>query len=173
MKTLTKAAVLAVAALGATPALAAPVPVSGTVPVAKANIVRPLVLTASSDLNFGTIILGSYASTQTVTVSQGGALVGCGTSGLTCQGATSAANYLVKGTNNAVVTVAAPNVTITNANNAAQTLTVVLNAPATVNLGANGNSTGAPFSIGGSLDVPVGAGDGLYAGTMAVTVDYQ
>lgn len=166
-------ALLGAAGLAASPALATPVAVSGTVPVAKANLVRPLTLTASSDLNFATIILGSYSTTQSVVVTQGGALLACGTGGLTCQGTTTAANYLVKGTNNAVVTIAAPNVTVTNANNPAQTLTVVLNAPSTLNLGAAGDSTGAPFSVGGSLDVPVGTGDGLYTGNLAVTVDYQ
>lgn len=175
MNTLMKAplvAALAVAALAGTPAFAAPVGVTGTVPVAKANIVRPLTLTASSNLNFGTILLGSYASTQTVVVTPGGAVTSCGTGGLTCSGTTSASNYLVTGTNNAVVVIAAPDVTITNANNAAQTLVVKLNAPATLNLGATGN-TGTPFSVGGSLDVPVGTGDGLYSGNLAVTVDYQ
>lgn len=52
-------------------------------------------------------------------------------------------------------------------------LTLAVDAPTTVNLGASGNSTGATFNIGGSISVTDTTADGVYEGTFAVTADYQ
>ena len=47
------------------------------------------------------------------------------------------------------------------------------NAPATVNLGATGATTGVDFGIGGSLTLASTTVDGVYSGTFTVTANYQ
>ena len=69
------ATTVAAATFAATPALA--VPVGATTPAtAKAQIVRPLSLTAKTNMDFGTILLSSVAvgPTYTVILTSGGAL---------------------------------------------------------------------------------------------------
>ncbi len=49
----------------------------------------------------------------------------------------------------------------------------ITDAPASVNLGPDGNSDGVTFGIGGSIDVTDSTADGLYQGTFAVTAEYE
>jgi hypothetical protein len=56
-------------------------------------------------------------------------------------------------------------------NSGANSLTLTVDAPATVNLGNSGTS-GTPLDIGGSVTVASNTPDGTYAGTFAVTVNY-
>ena len=58
---------------------------------------QPLTLTAARNLNFGTILVGTLAAPQTVSISQAGVLSGC-TGALTCSGTVSSADYNVTGT---------------------------------------------------------------------------
>lgn len=170
IKRLTAVAVLTSAALAATPASAAATAVTGTKPQAKVTILKPLVLTKTSDLNFGTVLLGTLNGSVSVSMTQGG-VVTCGT-GLTCSGTTTAGGYNVKGTNKQVVTISAPNVTMNNQTTAGSSIVVTLNAPGTVSLPNSGN-TGVDFAVGGSFSVDNTTVDGVYAGDMNVTVDYQ
>ena len=71
------AALAAAATIVATPAVAAPVGVTGQVPTASVRIVKPLTLTRVRDLNFGTIVVGTVTGTQTVGVTDAGVLTGC------------------------------------------------------------------------------------------------
>lgn len=164
------AALAAAATLVATPAFAAPVSAS---PAAKASarIVKPLTLTATRDLNFGTIVVGTLTGPQTVAVSQGGALSGC-TGQLTCSGTVASAQYRVTGTNNFTVNVAAVSSNLTNTTSGgSQTLAFTPDAPATVALG-NSGAAGVLFTVGGSIDIDATTVDGLYEGDINVTVDY-
>src|SRR5688500_7519959 len=116
MKTLRTMAAVAALALTATPAFAAPTSPNQNA-TATARIVRPLTLTWVQDLDLGTILLSGAGawSGAIVGVSQGG-IVSCASANVACSGAVQAARYNVRGTNNQLVTITAPNVTLTNAN---------------------------------------------------------
>jgi len=168
---LTLAASVAALTLASTPALAAPVG-AATPATARAKIVRPLVLTATRNLDFGTITLGTVAAGgETVAISQAGVL-SCGSGGLVCAGGLpQSAGYNVQGTNNQVVQIFAAATNITNANDAT-TLVFTPDAPASVTL-TNSGAPGSDFDVGGSITILPTTTDGVYTGNMNVTVDYQ
>jgi hypothetical protein len=171
MKLLRYTAAIAALALTATPAFAAPVGPNQNA-TATARIVKPLTLTWVQDLNFGTILLsgaGAWGG-AVVGVSQAGVL-SCVNVNFTCSGAVQQAKYNVRGTNNQVVTITAPDVTLTNANNPLQTLLLSVSNPGTVTLTSSG-APGNDFNLGGSITVASTTGDGVYSGTFNVTVDY-
>ncbi len=157
-------ATTALLAMGSTAASAAPASANA---VAKAKVLKQLTITKNSDLDFGTIVTGTAAST--VSVDAAGVLT-CG-AGLTCSQTPAAAKFTVTGSNNAVVTVTAPtSVTLASGTN---TMTASLSVQPTLNLGSSGN-TGTAFSFGGTLNVGANQADGVYASpNFAVTVDYQ
>ena len=171
MNILRTMAAVAALALTATPAFAAPTSPNQNA-TATARIIRPLTLTWVQDLNLGTILLsgaGAWGG-AVVGVSQGGAL-SCANPNVTCSGAVQAARYNVRGTNNQVVTITAPNVTLTNANDPLQTLLMTVSSPGTVTLTSSG-LPGNDFNLGGSITVASTTVDGVYSGTFNVTVDY-
>ena len=171
MNILRTTAAVAALALTATPALAAPVSPNQNA-TATARIIRPLTLTWVQDLNLGMILLSGAGawSGAVVSVSQAGAR-SCANVNVTCSGAVQAARYNVRGTNNQVVTITAPNVTLTNANNPLETLLMTVSSPGTVTLTSSG-APGNDFNLGGSITVDSTTGDGVYSGTFNVTVDY-
>lgn len=137
---------------------------------ANAKIYKPLTISKVQNLDFGVIVLGSGSwSGEVVSISQAGALTCGGGTNLTCSGSPQAAKYHLVGTNNATVTVSSPGFNLTGPG----TLAFTPNAPATVNLGATGSTTGVDFSIGGSITLASTTPDGVYSGTFAVTADYQ
>jgi hypothetical protein len=99
---------------------------------------------------------------------QAGALTGCGTN-VTCTGSPVAAKYHLVGTNNAIVKITSLPFSLTGPG----TIAFTPNAPATINLGATGATTGVDFSIGGSITLDSTTPDGVYTGVFAVTADYQ
>ncbi len=136
-----------------------------------ANNVKPLVLTKLQDLDLGSVTLGpGIWSNATVSLSQAGTLT-CANSNVTCSGATMVARYNVQGSNQQVVQISAPNVTLVNQNDSTQTLTLVTDAPASVLL-PNSGAPGINFSIGGSVTINSTTQAGTYVGTFNVTVDY-
>lgn len=167
------AVLAAAAALALAPATAAAATSADKTATASVKIVKPLVLSWVQDLSLGTIILSGAGSWSgaTVGISRAGAFT-CASANLTCSGATQPAKYRVAGTNNQVVTVTAPNVTLVNQSDATKSLTMVLDAPATIALTNSGNP-GTMFAVGGSIVLGSATPDGVYAGTLAVTVDYQ
>jgi hypothetical protein len=137
---------------------------------ANAKIYKPLTISKVQNLDFGIIVLGSGTwSGEVVSLSQAGALTCGGGTNLTCSGTPQVAKYHLVGTNNATVTVTSPGFNLTGPG----TLAFTSNAPATVNLGATGSTTGVDFSIGGSITLASTTPDGVYSGTFAVTADYQ
>lgn len=155
-----------VAALAAVPAAAAPVSVSNGPVQAHAQIVKPLTLTKVSDLNFGSIIV---QDTGTASLANNGTLTCPAT--LTCSGTGTPAEYTVTGTNNQVVQITAPDVTLTNAANPGTPLTLVLTGPTSVTL-PNSGATGINFKLGGDMAIAASTKDGTYVGDLNVTVNY-
>lgn len=140
----------------------------------KVKIYRALTITNNNGLDFGTIVLsGTGPYTATVSVSQAGAIT-CNAN-VSCSGTPTAASFTVRGTSNQTVAISLPSstVTLTGANNAANTLTLNLNAPATATLGPAGPTTGVTFGVGGSITFTNTQADDVYNGTFAVNADYQ
>ena len=156
-----------VAVLAAGPAMAVSPASQAT---ANAKIYKPLTISKVQNLDFDVIVLGAGAwAGEVVTISQAGALTCGGGTNVTCSGSPQVAKYHLVGTNNATVTVSSPGFNLTGPG----TLAFTPNAPATVNLGATGSTTGVDFSIGGSITLASTTPDGVYSGTFAVTADYQ
>lgn len=137
---------------------------------ASAKIVKPLSLTKSKDLDFGTVVLSSVTGTNVVAISKAGAVT-CGAGGeLVCSGTPTAAAFTVKGTNNIDVKILTAASTLNGPGGA--TLTFTPTPSTTMNLGATGYTNGVIFSVGGSISVDQNTVDGVYLGNMDVTVDY-
>ena len=168
MKNFVRMAALAVVVTAATPAFAqtASVP-AGTEPVGRARIIKPLQLEAVSDLNFGDITVED-AGVATVNGTTGA--VSC-TGGLTCPGVSSAATWTVRGTNNQTVNITKPATVTLDHETTSDTLTLNITGPTSLLLSSSG-MTGTNFSLGGNISVPASARDGLYEGTIVVTVQY-
>lgn len=150
---------------------AAPSSATAVVPV-RASVVKPLTLTALQNLDMGTIVLRPGVwSGATVSISQTGVLT-CANPNLTCTGGVQPARYQVLGTNKLTVQITAPNVTLINQSDSSEALQLVPIKPATVTLPNSGNQ-GVQFGIGGTIALSSTTADGLYVGTMSVTVDYQ
>ena len=153
-------------------ALAAPAGAVTQSAQVKVSVVKPLTLTALQDMDLGTITLsGGTWSTATVGISRAGVFT-CPNTNLVCTGAPQVARYKVTGTNKQVILISVPNVTLTNATDPSQKLTLVPDAQSSVTLTSSGEP-GLTFDIGGSLTVSSTTADGTYSGTMNVTVDYQ
>ena len=132
---------------------------------------KPLSLTRVQDLDLGTIVLapGTWSS-ATVSITRSGAF-SCTNPNTTCTGVAQVATYTVAGSNNEVVRITAPNVTLTNQADPTKTLVMVVDNPGTITL-QNGGKKGTDFSLGGSIALNSSTAGGLYAGTFDVTVDY-
>ena len=167
IKSIAYASAVAALVAAATPAAAVSPASQAT---ANAKIYKPLTISKVQNLDFGVIVLGAGAwAGEVVSISQAGVLTCGGGSNVTCSGAPQVAKYHLVGTNNATVTVSSPGFNLTGPG----TLAFTPNAPATVNLGATGSTTGVDFSIGGSITLASTTPDGVYSGTFAVTADYQ
>jgi len=168
-KSLFKAATvpaLAAAALLCSPAKAATITAAAT-----ASVVKPLTLTSLQNMDLGTITLGpgTWSNAQ-VSLTQAGAR-SCGAN-LICTGAPVAAQFNVAGSKAYTVAISAPNVTLTNQNDATKTLQLTLSAPSTITL-SNSGAPGSNFSVGGSITLNSTTADGTYSGTITITADYQ
>lgn len=163
----TASALAAAAVMAAAPARAAP----GTVATVNATVVKPLTLKWVQDLDLGTIVLGPGAwSGATVAISKAG-VFSCTNANVTCTGATQVAKYNVTGTNNQVVRISAPDVTLINQNDPTKSLTLVVDSPGSVTMPNSGNQ-GVTFALGGSISLSSTTAGGFYSGTFNVTVDY-
>ena len=163
-----KIAALGAAALAATPAIAAPVDVTGDPPSASARIIRPLTLTATGSLDFGTIVLYGITADRTVTLNDD-ATITCATE-LVCAATGSVPTYNVRGTQGQTVNIIKNTSTLAGSNGGTLTLTPV--GAASV-LMSNSGSPGEDFTIGGSITIGTGTADGVYTGTVDVQVDYN
>ena len=137
------------------------------VPV-KAKVIKPLVLSARQDLDFGQIIVPQSAGTRIVSISQSGVLT-CG-AGLICSGVPRQAIFNVTGSNGQVARISTATSILTNGSGG--TIMFTPSAPASVTF-TNSGSGGLNFGVGGSIPLTSSTSDGLYSGTVEVTVDYQ
>jgi hypothetical protein len=152
-------------------AAAAPAHAASNVVSVQANVVKPLILTWLQDLDLGSVTLASGTwSNATVSISRSGTF-NCASANLICTGTTQVASYNVSGTNNQVVRISAPNVTLVNQSDPTQTLTLVVDNPGSVLL-TNSGPPGTNFSLGGSITLNSSTAGGTYSGTFNVTVDY-
>ena len=159
---------MAVAMLG----IVAPAHAANNVVQVQASIAKPLILTWLQNLDLGSIVLGPGTwSGATVGISQTG-VFSCTSGNLTCTGATQVARYNVSGTNNQVVRITAPNVTLVNTSDPTKTLTLVVDSLTSVTL-TNSGPPGTNFSLGGATSLSSTTASGTYSGTFNVTVDYQ
>lgn len=159
--------IIAAAAIAAVPAAAAPSQ-NATV---KANVVKPLVLTWEQDLRLGDILLkpGTWSG-ATVSISRAG-IFSCANANTTCSGMRQVARYRVTGSNNQVVRISAPSITLVNQSDSSKTLTLAVDSPGSVTM-PNSGQQGVTFALGGSITVNSTTAEGVYAGTFNVTVDY-
>ena len=152
--------------------IAAPAHAANNVAQVSANVTKPLILMWLQNLDLGSIVLGPGSwSAATVGISRTGAFT-CANANLTCSGATQVAQYNVSGTNNQVVLITAPNVTLVNTSDPTNTLTLVVDKPTSLTL-TNSGPPGSNFSLGGSISLSSTTASGTYSGTFNVTVDYQ
>ena len=163
-----KIAALAAAALAATPVIAAPVGVTGAAPSASAKIIKPLTLTATGTLNFGTIVMNGVTANRTVTLNADTTIT-CATE-LVCAANGTVPTYNVRGTNNQLVNIIKNGSTLNGSNGGTLTLTPVGQPNVLLtSSGAPGNN----FDIGGSITIAPTTVDGVYTGTVDVQVDYN
>lgn len=162
MKFITKsaaAAVVALAAFGSSAAYAADATATAT-----ATLVEPVTLSKTADLNFGTVVSGTGAST--VQVSNAGART-CG-AGITCAGTVTAAQFSVDGANGYVLVISVPTSAV-SLTSGANSMTANLTPVSNITLGT-GAST---FGVGGTLNVGANQAQGVYTGTFTVSANYQ
>ena len=158
---------LGAACFAAVPAVAAP---SQNAPV-KASVVKPLVLSWVQDLSLGNILLKPGVWTgATVSISRTGSF-SCTNPNTTCSGAVRAAGYRLIGSNNQVIRISAPSVTLVNQSDSSKQLVLTVDGPATITM-PNSGQQGVIFSLGGSINLSSTTAEGVYAGTFNVTVDY-
>lgn len=168
-------AALAAAATLAVPAVAAPVGVPvGQEPVATARIIKPLTLTSTGSLDFGTIVMNGVTANRLIrldasTGAISAANCGGGSAEVVCSGATSVPTYNVKGTQGQTVTVTKSTSSLTGSNGGSLTLTPT---GANTVLLSNSGVVGNDFNIGGDITIGAATVDGVYTGTVNVTVDY-
>jgi hypothetical protein len=151
--------------------VAAQTSTTGPKATATVNVQKPLQLTALRDMQFGTVLVGTFTGTQTVTIATSGRTCGSG-SGLTCSGAFSTAQYRLVGTNNQVALISSPTPTVTLSNGAGGTLALTLSFPASLSIDNSGNP-GRLFEVGGTLGFTSTMPDGIYTGTIDIQVAYQ
>jgi hypothetical protein len=153
------------------PVAAQSVGTNGAKATASVKVVKPLQLTAVRNLQFGTVLLGTFSGTQDVSITPAGRTCGSG-AGLTCSGLFSTAQYRVNGTNNQVALISSATPTVTLSNGAGATLILTPSFPASVAFSNSGNQ-GVLFEVGGTLSFNSAMADGVYTGTLDIQVAYQ
>ena len=134
---------------------------------ATVNIVSPLSLTKTADMDFGTIV-GPFAG-EDVELDTSGNVACPGT--LTCSGSPTAAAFDVTGTPDQQLTLVIPaSVTLNGSVSGTLDVDLTTDLPADPLLD---NTGAASFSLGGTLNIPNGTVDGVYSNTFNVTANYQ
>jgi hypothetical protein len=163
-KILATAGAIAVLALSATPAQAVTPSADAA---ATAKIYKPLTISNTQGLDFGTIVLvGASFTNEVVTVNTAGPITCGGGANLTCGGTSTPAKFHIVGFGGAAVTVRSP--------------TFNLGGPATLAVTPTVTSQNVTLDATGAADVLLGASitlgsattQGTYTGTWTVTADY-
>lgn len=158
----------ALAATVATSVFAAPAMAADTEPfTATATIVKPIELNKLTDLDFGTITMGSGLVSSNVVVDQAGTSPTCGAN-LTCTAPTAGSFTLLGvGLQDVDIDFVAP---ATLDDGLGNSVAFTADAPSSVTLLADG--TGA-FGFGGTITVAAATVDGVYTATFDVTASYN
>lgn len=136
------------------------------------NVVKPLTLSSTGSLNFGTIVMGTLTGSRTISLSPANVLTcGTGSAELVCSGATSVPTYNVQGTNRMVVSITKTPTQLTNSGDGSS-LTLTPSGISSITL-TNSGAPGENFNIGGSITIAPTTKPGVYSGVVNVTVDYQ
>lgn len=162
---------LLAALLFANPAAAQTTGTTGPKATASVNVMKPLQLTALRNLQFGTVLVGTFTGTQNVTITPTGRTCGSG-AGLTCSGVFTTAQFRLTGSNNQVALITSPTPTVTLTNGTGGTLALTLSFPSSLTIDNSGNP-GRLFEVGGTLGFTSTMADGLYTGTIDIQVAYQ
>jgi Mat/Ecp fimbriae major subunit len=135
---------------------------------ASANILTPIALSKTADLNFATIIPG--ASADTVVVSAAGGRT-CGAA-LTCSGSVASAAFNVAGSANTSYAITLPStISLTSGSNS---MTVDNFTSSKVGNTSTLSGTGTDsFTVGARLNVGASQAAGAYTGSFSVSVDYN
>ncbi len=163
IRTLKSVAAGSVLALGLVSGAANAATADGT---ARATILQQVTVTNTSDLQFGTVAIGTGGGA--VTVATGGGRT-CATT-LVCSGATTSAGFSVSGATGMNVGISVPgSVTLTETGGATMSAALASSATSLTLLGTAADA----FRVGGTLNVGGTQAAGAYAGTFTVTVNYQ
>ena len=133
-----------------------------------AKVTKPLVLSVRQDLDFGQIVVPGTAGTRIVSISQSG--VRACDAGLTCSGVARQAIFNVSGSNGQVARISTATSILSNGTGG--TIMFTPSAQASVTF-TNSGSAGQNFGVGGSIPLSATTSDGIYSGTVEVTVEYQ
>jgi ABC-type amino acid transport substrate-binding protein len=170
-----KKLIIAAAAVAAvTTATSASAQATSSTPRATANarLIKPLTLASLRDVNFGTIVMGTVTTDQTVTIDRVTGLVSCGSNTvLACSGTPTTGQYRVTGTQGQVVVISSA-ASFPLSNGLGGTLNFVPSFQPNLTL-ANSGSTGNDFFVGGSITIGSGTQDGVYTGQIDIQVSYQ
>lgn len=172
-----KKLIIAAAALAAvTTATSASAQATSSTPRATANarLIKPLQLQSLRDVNFGTIVMGTVTSDQTVTIDRVTGVVSCGTTTgvLACSGAPTTGHYRVTGTQGQVVLISSSAASFPLTNGLGGTLSFVPSIPQSLTLG-NSGAPGNDFFVGGAITIGSATQDGVYSGQIDIQVIYQ
>ncbi|WP_164118478.1 DUF4402 domain-containing protein [Sphingorhabdus sp. Alg239-R122] len=131
---------------------------------ARATILEQITVTKTSDLDFGTVVVG--ATGGNVALSSADGSVSCDAA-LVCSGTTTAAAFDVTGTAGETVDITVdPSVNLVSGGNS---MTASLSGSDASLVLAGGDS----FTVGGTLAVAANQAAGDYVGNFDVTVEYQ
>ena len=143
------------------------------------TIIRPILVTASQSLGFGTIVRPSSGS-GVVTLANNGTLSVTGTGAVALPSTTPHAGmFTVSGEGGQVFTLAVDStVTLTNAGSSGGSLSVTTSNDAACSTsctlsGALGASGGLTFHVGGAFAISSTTHPGAYAGTLNISVAYN
>jgi hypothetical protein len=153
--------------------------VNGT--TAGAKLIKPLTLTQTSPLHFGTInVLTGAGGTVTLPSNSTTRVFSAGVSASTVAPLATNAAYDVTGTKNVTYALTLPsNITVTETITGSATMTIdsltarfngASGDAITSTLSATGTDS---FTVGGTLTIAPGQEGGIYAGTFNVTIDYN
>ena len=170
MKTTSRFALTALAALTLASTVSAAQNSATTSANANARIIAPITLVKTVDLNFGDVVPG--ASIGTVVVAPGGARTSAGGATLGSATGVTAAAFTVGGLANATysITLPAAPITITGPTSTMTVDTFTSSPTPTGTIGAGGTQT---LNVGATLNVGVAQAVGAYTGTFSVTVAYN
>ena len=138
------------------------------------TIVRPITITKTADMAFGTIVKPSSGTATIQLPSSGDTVSATGGAAAVSGGTLSRAKFAIGGEGGQAVSISVP--ASFNMSMGSDTIAVTLtpDLAASVNLSnAAGSSGSATLNVGGQFSLPSTQATGVYSGSFTVTVAYQ